>query len=152
MGKTLGISGFATYLPPYRVRLESWCGWAGQPWPKIRAVVGNSFRMRGHEENVYTMAASAVLRLIKAYDVDPASIGYLALGTESSTDNSAGAVIVKGMIPEINRNCEVPEFKHACLGGVYAMKAAARYLALDGKKKKAIVVCSDIAEYERGST
>jgi hydroxymethylglutaryl-CoA synthase len=161
MAKSLGISGFATYLPPYRVQLERWCEWTGQPWPKIRAVVGNSFRMRGPRENVYTMAASAVLRLIESYDVDPKSIGYLALGTESSTDNSAGAVIVKGMIDaalrdsgrsEINRNCEVPEFKHACLGGVYAMKAAARYLALDGKKKRAIVVCSDIAEYERGST
>ncbi len=128
---------------------------------KIRAVVGSSFRMRGPRQNVYTMAASAVLRLIRQNDVDPRSIGYLALGTESSTDNSAGAVIVKGMVdsalreegqPELNRSCEVPEFKHACLGGVYAMKAAARYLALDGRNKKAIVVCSDIAEYERGST
>jgi hydroxymethylglutaryl-CoA synthase len=32
------------------------------------------------------------------------------------------------------------------------MKAAARYLALDGKDKVAIVVCADIAEYERGSS
>jgi hydroxymethylglutaryl-CoA synthase len=157
----LGISGFASYLPPYRVRLESWCEWTGQQWPKIRSVVGHSFRMRGPRENVYTMAASAVLRLLESTDVDPRSVGYLALGTESSTDNSAGAVIVKGMVdaalrehgrPEVSRSCEVPEFKHACLGGVYAMKAAARYLALDGKKKKAIVVCADIAEYERGST
>ena len=43
------------------------------------------------------MAASAVLRLIQDYDVDPESIGFLALGTETSTDNSAGAVIVRGM-------------------------------------------------------
>src|SRR6185295_11275147 len=45
-----------------------------------------------------------------------------------------------------------PEMKHACLGGVYAMKAATRYLALDGANRVAIVVCADIAEYERGST
>jgi hydroxymethylglutaryl-CoA synthase len=46
----------------------------------------------------------------------------------------------------------VPEFKHACLGGVYAMKAVSRYLAVDGRDKIGIVVCADIAEYERGSS
>jgi hydroxymethylglutaryl-CoA synthase len=38
------------------------------------------------------------------------------------------------------------------LGGVYALKGAVRYLATDGRGKKAIVVCGDIAEYERGSS
>jgi hydroxymethylglutaryl-CoA synthase len=117
--------------------------------------------MRGANENAYTMAATAVLRLIQQYDIDPSQIGLLALGTESSTDNSAGAVVVKGMVnkalrdmdrAEISRACEVPEFKHACLGGVYALKAATRYLATDGQGRIAIVVCSDIAEYERASS
>ncbi|MDA3922707.1 MAG: hydroxymethylglutaryl-CoA synthase [Salinisphaera sp.] len=156
-----GISGLALYLPPYRVQLEDWCKWNNQPWDKIRKVVGRSFRMRGPEQSVYTLAANAVWRLIQAYDIDPAEIGYLALGTESSSDNSAGAVIVKGMLddalaahakPPMARECEVPEYKHACLGGVYALKGALRYLATDGAGRKAIVVCSDIAEYERGSS
>jgi hydroxymethylglutaryl-CoA synthase len=159
--RPVGISGFAAYLPPYRVPLEAWCRWTGDSWAKIGAVVGQSFRMRGPDENAYTMAATAVLRLIEQYDVDPQTIGYLALGTESSTDNSAGAVIVKGMVNDglallgrapLCRQCEVPEFKHACLGGVYAVKSAARYLALDGAHRKAIVVCSDIAEYARGTS
>lgn len=156
-----GISGLALYLPPYRVQLEDWCDWNDQPWEKIRKVVGRSFRMRGPEQSVYTLAANAAWRLIKAYDIDPSEIGYLALGTESSSDNSAGAVIVKGMLddalaahdrPAMARECEVPEYKHACLGGVYALKGALRYLATDGAGRKAIVVCSDIAEYERGSS
>jgi hydroxymethylglutaryl-CoA synthase len=161
MTSPVGISGFAAYLPPYRVPLEDWCQWTGDSWAKISAVVGRSFRMRGPEENAYTMAATAVVRLIEQYDIDPQCIGYLALGTESSTDNSAGAVIIKGMVndamlalgrPPLCRHCEVPEFKHACLGGVYAVKSAARYLALDGAHRKAIVVCSDIAEYARGTS
>ncbi|MBO9469509.1 hypothetical protein J7355_05305 [Endozoicomonas sp. G2_2] len=156
-----GISGLALYLPPYRVQLADWCEWNDQPWDKIRNVVGRSFRMRGPEQSVYTLGANAAWRLIQAYDIDPREVGYLALGTESSSDNSAGAVIVKGMLddalaahdmPAMSRECEVPEFKHACLGGVYAMKAALRYLATDGAGRKAIVVCSDIAEYERGSS
>jgi hydroxymethylglutaryl-CoA synthase len=159
--KPIGISGLAAYVPPYRVWLEDWCEWTGAPWPKISKVVGRSFRMRGQRHSVYTMAATAVLRLIRQYDVDPGRVKFLGLGTESSTDNSAGAIIVKGMVdkalaadgkPPIARSCEVPEFKHACLGGVYGMKGAIRHLALDGAGSQAIVVCADIAEYARGSS
>ena len=101
------------------------------------------------------------MRLIEQYDIDPARVKFLGLGTESSTDNSAGAIIIKGMVdqalasrglPPISRSCEVPEFKHACLGGVYGMKGAIRHLALDGAGGQAIVVCADIAEYARGSS
>jgi hydroxymethylglutaryl-CoA synthase len=159
--KPIGISGLAAYVPPYRVSLEDWCEWTGGHWPKVREVVGRSFRMRGPHHSVYTMAATAVMRLIDQYDVDPTRIKFLGLGTESSTDNSAGAIIIKGMVdsaleargmPAISRSCEVPEFKHACLGGVYGMKGAIRHLALDGAGGQAIVVCADIAEYARGSS
>ena len=159
--KAIGISGLAAYLPPYRVWLEDWCGWTDNQWPKIREVVGRSFRVRGPSHSVYTMAANAVIRLIDQYDVDPSRVKFLGLGTESSTDNSAGAIIVKGMVDKamlargkapISRSCEVPEFKHACLGGVYGMKGAIRHLALDGAGSQAIVVCADIAEYARGSS
>ncbi|MEJ2298957.1 MAG: hypothetical protein P8X94_10745 [Woeseiaceae bacterium] len=159
--RPIGISGLAGYVPPYRVWLEDWCHWTDNQWPKIREVVGRSFRVRGTHQSMYTMAANAVIRLIDQYDVDPRRVKFLGLGTESSTDNSAGAIIVKGMVdaaltargkPPISRSCEVPEFKHACLGGVYGMKGAIRHLALDGAGSQAIVVCADIAEYARGSS
>ena len=159
--RPIGISGLAAYIPPYRVWLEDWCRWTGNHWPKISEVVGRSFRVRGPNHSVYTMAANAVIRLIDHYDVDPERVKFLGLGTESSTDNSAGAIIIKGMVDEaliargkrpISRSCEVPEFKHACLGGVYGMKGAIRQLALDGAGSQAIVVCADIAEYARGSS
>jgi len=161
MTQSVGISGFAAYVPPYRVDLEDWCEWTGSPWDKTSAVVGRSFRMRGPDQSVYTMAATAVMRLIERYDIDPRRIGFLGLGTESSTDNSAGAVIVKGMLdeallsaglPPVNRHCEVPEVKHACLGGIYALKHGLRYLALEDGDRCAIVVSADIAEYARGSS
>lgn len=156
-----GVSGLALYVPRPRVRLEDFCEWTGQPWPKISKVVGDSFRVCAAHESVYTMAANAVLRLIEQYDIDPRQVGLLALGTESSTDNSAGAVIVRGMVddalsklgrPRIATDCEVPEMKHACLGGMYALKSALRYVATDGKDRVSIIVSADIAEYERGST
>jgi len=156
-----GVSGMSIYVPRLRVRLEDWCGWTGNSWDKIQAVVGHSFRVTGRHENVYTMAANAVIRLIQNYDIDPTQVGFLGLGTESSTDNAAGAVIVRGMVdrglealgrPRLSRHMEVPEFKHACLGGMYALKAALRYASCDAGDRLAIVVCADVAEYERGST
>jgi hydroxymethylglutaryl-CoA synthase len=156
-----GVSGMSLYVPQPRVPLQAWCEWTGNSWDKVQAVVGRSFRRPAPYEDAYTMAATAVLRLIRQYDVDPRNIGQLALGTESSKDNSAGAVIVRGMVdrelerlglPRLSRQLEVPEFKHACLGGVYALKSALRYVAFDANGKQAIVVCSDIAEYERGSS
>lgn len=151
----------ALYVPRLRVDLEQWCCWTGNDWGKVSQVAGSSFRVCGPRENVYTMAANAVLRLIEKYDVDPQRIGMLALGTESSRDNAVGAVIVRGMVdqalpilgqPRLSRNLEVPEFKHACLAGVYALKAAIRYVCSDGEARDAIVVAGDIAQYERGSS
>ena len=159
--RAVGISGIALDVPPYRVDLEAWCRWTGNPWEKVRQVVGHGFRVMGPGQSVYTMAANAVVRLIRQYDVDPSEVRFLGLGTESSTDNSAGAVIVKGIVNKglatlglgaLARHCEVPEFKHACLGGVYGLRDALRFLSLDGAGSKAIVVCTDLALYPPGSS
>jgi hydroxymethylglutaryl-CoA synthase len=157
----VGISGFSVYVPPYRVDLQRWCEWSGMSWDKVRTVVGTGFRMLGPGQSVYTMAATAALRLIERYDVDPRRLRFIGLGTESSTDNSAGAVIIRGMLdtglqalglPPVSRHCEVPEVKHACLGGIYAMKSALRLLAIEPEDAAAIVICADIAKYDLGSS
>lgn len=156
-----GVSGMAVYAPPAKVCLKDWCDWSGNKWDKVSSVVGDSFRIPAANENAYTMAANAVMRLILNNKIDPRSVGFLGLGTESSTDNSAGAVIIRGMIdlalrdlgmPALSRQCEVPEHKHACLGGIYALKNAGRFVDTQPSDRVAIVVASDIAEYARGST
>ena len=40
MSKEVGISGFAVYVPPYRVDLKDWCDWTASPWEKTSAVIG----------------------------------------------------------------------------------------------------------------
>lgn len=156
-----GVSAMSLYVPRLRVSLRSWCEWTGNPWDKVQSVVGRSFRVMNSHENVYTMAANAALRLIRQNDIDPAQIGWLGLGTESSTDNAVGTVIVRGMVDQalkqlglgpLPRQLEVPEYKHACLGGIYALKGALRYVLTDGRGRQAIVVSADVAEYERGSS
>ncbi|MDC0718105.1 hydroxymethylglutaryl-CoA synthase [Nannocystis bainbridge] len=156
-----GLSGLSLYVPRPRVPLAAFAEWTGADPGKLAAVVGDAFRVPQPDEDVYTMAAAAVLRLLRQHDVDPARVGMLALGTESSVDNAVGAVIVRGMVDDalrregrapLPRDVEVPEVKHACLGGMYALKAALRYVQTDGAERVAIVVAADIAQYERGSS
>ena len=158
---TFGLSGMAAYVPPYRVSLEQWCAWTGNDWEKVRAVVGHGFRLRSPRQDVYTLAANAALRLILQYELDPSRLGFLGLGTESSTDNAVGAIVIKGMLnarlaelglPLLPRDLQVPEFKHACLGGIYALKDALRYVAFDGRGRQALVISADCAVYARGSS
>ena len=66
--RPIGISGLASYIPPYRVWLEDWCEWTDNQWPKIREVVGRSFRVRGPHQSMYTMAANAVSHAIALYE------------------------------------------------------------------------------------
>ncbi|MCY1059510.1 hydroxymethylglutaryl-CoA synthase [Nannocystis sp. SCPEA4] len=156
-----GLSGLSLYVPRPRVALTAFAEWTGAEPAKLAAVVGDAFRVPQPDEDVYTMAAAAVLRLLRQHDVDPARVGMLALGTESSLDNAVGAVIVRGMVDDalrsagrapLPRDVEVPEVKHACLGGMYALKAALRYVQTDGADRVAVVVAADIAQYERGSS
>ena len=83
----VGISAVKIYVPPYRIDLEKWCEWSEKSWEKINHVVGSGFRIMGPNQSIYTMAANAVLGLIETCNIDPSEIGFLALGTESSTDN-----------------------------------------------------------------
>ena len=158
---SVGLSAMSLYLPALRVDLSRWCSWTGQSPEKVSAVVGESFRLPAPDESVYTMAATAVLRLIVEQGLDATEVGYLVLATESGNDNAVGAPIVKGMVNDalrsmgrapLNRHAEAYEVKQACLAGVYALKSALRWATLDGAGAKAIVVSADIAEYERGST
>ena len=160
--RPIGISAIVPWLPRMRVDLREWCRWNGRPEGRVLAGTGSGFRMAGPREDACTMAAAALMRLVRTGAVDPARVGFLALATESARDNAVGAaVIVKGMVDlalraegraPLARDCEAPEFKQACLAGMYAMKAAARWLAWDGRGRQAIVVASDVAMYSRGST
>ena len=85
-----GVSAMSLYVPPFRVDLKDWCSWTDNSWEKISAVVGRSFRVCGRHENVYTMAANAVLRLIQKNAIDPQRVNFLNLNTDSLGRQAGG--------------------------------------------------------------
>ena len=159
----VGISGIGLYLPKPKVQLDDFASWHDLSQEKLLGVIGESFRLPSDAENVYTMAANAVLNLLRTVaEFKREHIAYFALATESSLDNAVSSIQVKGMVDHYLKEqnekplspfCEVPEFKHACLAGVYALKAAYNFIKNQNEKNTcAIVVCSDIARYEKGSS
>lgn len=106
----------------------------------------------GHEDSA-TMAAMAAIKAIAAAGIDPREIDYLAVGTETTVDQSKSiAAYVLGMLerfygvalPEVS----TPQIQFACIGATYALEAAVnRIRAGENRKPYALVISTDISRY-----
>ncbi len=103
-----------------------------------------------HEDSV-TMAHQAAQSLLTEYDIDPADIGMLIVGSETSVDAAKPiAAYVHGLLG-LPSNCRTFDTKHACYSATAALRMARSWCSEAGKGRKALVIASDIARYEVGS-
>jgi len=107
-------------------------------------------------QDVVTMASNAVLRLLRQQKMNPEDVGRLYVGTESGVDGSkpiASYVLsnLKSIFGDAFRNCDGVDLTFACIGGVDALENCLDYVKLR-PDKKAIVVTTDFAKYDLGST
>lgn len=105
------------------------------------------------------MAANACLRILQKNNLKPSDIGRLYISTESSFDESkAMNSYVIGMLEQIyGKNsfghCGGVETKFACVSGSYALYDNTNWIrAGEAGDQYAIVVVSDIAKYDMGSS
>lgn len=107
-------------------------------------------------EDPATMAAMAVKKLVDRLQLDLGELGYLAVGTESSVDQSKSiAAYVLGMLSRHYgldlSHVGCPQFQFACMGATYALEASSALLRSgDLGTKYAIVVATDRAHYLAG--
>lgn len=105
-------------------------------------------------EDIYSFALTSVSSLLKKYNVDPASIGRLEVGTETLLDKSKS---VKSVLMQLfeksgNFNVEGVDTVNACYGGTNALFNTLNWFessAWDGRN--AIVVAGDIALYKKSA-
>ena len=164
MLKHVGIDTIAVHVPKLFVDLAG--EWAevraselGEP--SVDALIGKVTTGVGvqwmavpdaHEDSA-TMAAMAAIKAIAAAGIDPRDIDYLAIGTESTVDQSkSGAAYVLGMLerfygvalPQVS----TPQIQFACIGATYALEAAVnRIRAGENRKPYALVIGTDISRY-----
>ena len=106
----------------------------------------------GDAEDVNSMALTAVHSLLEKYDIDPATVGRLEVGTETLVDKSKSTkTVLMDLFPDTARDVEGATVINACYGGTAALLNAFAWCessAWDGRY--AIVVAVDIATYARG--
>lgn len=159
---TVGIDDLSVYIPGLYLPIESLAQARDIEFAKLNKGLGlKAMALVDVHEDVATMAANAVLELLKKNAIDPSSIGRLYLGTESSLDGAKPmASYVLGMLSQYYRdvegiehgflNCDAVDLTFACIGAVDALENALDWIRA-GTNRKAIVVASDVARYELGS-
>jgi hydroxymethylglutaryl-CoA synthase len=149
MKTSVGIEALAVALPRRTLHLEDLARARGVDPAKYIAGLGvREMAITDPGEDTVSLAATAARRLIETNDLDPASIGMLAVGTETGVDHSKPvASFVQGLVG-LPRQMRVFDVQHACYGGTAAIMAAAEWIASGvAGGKSAIVICSDIARY-----
>uniref|UniRef100_A0A7E4UUM2 Hydroxymethylglutaryl-CoA synthase n=1 Tax=Panagrellus redivivus TaxID=6233 RepID=A0A7E4UUM2_PANRE len=104
-------------------------------------------------EDVTSLALTVTHSLLEVYKIDPKSIGYLCVGTETLTDKSKS---VKTSLMDLfgdNTDIEGVDVKNACFGGTQALFNAVDWVTANWQfqERLAIAVMADIAIYEPGN-
>ena len=147
---SVGIERLAGYIPSYALSLRDLALARNVPPEKMTAGLGvHEMAIAAPCEDVVTLAASAGLRCLRRAGVDPNEIGLLLVATETGVDHSKPVSIFVHELLGIGRHCRVYELKHACYGGTAALMTAADWVRAGGtRRRKALVIASDIARYE----
>jgi hydroxymethylglutaryl-CoA synthase len=102
-------------------------------------------------EDINSVALTALARLLEGYQLDPASIGRLEVGTESLVDKSKSTkTVLMDLLPG-NRSVEGATTLNACYGGTAALLNSAAWVeSSEWDGRYAVYVAADIAGYEAG--
>lgn len=99
-------------------------------------------------EDTVSMAAAAGHRALRAFDIDPAEIGMLIVGTETGVDHSKPVAVYVHDLLGLPERCRTFETKHACYGAMAGLTSATDWIAAGrARGRKALIIASDIARY-----
>jgi hydroxymethylglutaryl-CoA synthase len=158
----VGIDDMALYVPTLYLELSELAEARGIPYEKLKHGLDlERMAVPDSNEDAATMMAEAVLELIERNSLIPNTIGRIYLGTESAVDGAKPtATYAVGMVESALseqygarslRRCDVVDLTFACIGATDALQNCLDWVRGDANRQ-AIVVASDIAKYELGST
>jgi len=105
--------------------------------------------MPAPDEDIVTMAANAAQQITERVGAD--CISSLLFATETGIDQSKAAGIYVHRLLGLNSNCRVVELKQACYSATAAIQMACALVARQ-PDKKVLVIASDIARYDLGTS
>jgi len=155
-----GIDDIGIYIPRLYVDAKDFAKARGvDPAKLVKGLGISQMAMVDTNQDPACLAANACLRVMKKNNLSPDDIGRLYVSTESAFDESkAMNSYVIGMLEQVYgsdsfEHCGGVETKFACVSGSYALYDNANWIrAGEAEGKNALVVVSDIAKYDLGSS
>ena len=156
----VGIDDLAIDIPKLYIDYKDFAEARGMDPQKLEYGIGiKKMAIADTNQDSACMAANACMKLMQKNRLHPEDIGRLYIATESSLDESkAMNSFVIGMLEQIYGEGSFEhaggiECKFACVSGSYALYDNANWIRADENNgKAAIVVVTDIAKYDIGST
>jgi len=155
-----GIDDIAIYIPRLFVDAADFASARGLDPAKLQKGLGIAqMAMVDTNQDPACLAANACLKIMQKNNLSPDDIGRLYVATESALDESkAMNSYVIGMLEQVYgsesfEHCGGIETKFACVSGSYALYDNTNWIrAGEAENKHALVVVSDIAKYDLGSS
>ncbi len=155
-----GIDDIAIYIPRLYIDATDFAKARGLDPVKLQKGLGVSqMAIVDTNQDPACLAANACLSIMQKNKLSPEDIGRLYVSTESAFDESkAMNSYVIGMLEQVYgqgafEHCGGIETKFACVSGSYALYDNANWIrAGEADEKAALVVVSDIAKYDMGSS
>jgi len=156
----VGIDDLAIYIPRLYVDAKDFADARGIDAGKLQRGLGiEQMAIVDSNQDPACLAANACLKIMQKNKLSPDDIGRLYVATESSLDESkAMNSYVIGMLEQVYgsgsfQHCGGIECKFACVSGSYALYDNSNWIrAGEAEGKYALVVVSDIAKYDLGSS
>ena len=156
----VGIDDIEIYIPRLYVDAADFANARGVDPAKLQRGLGVSqMAIVDTNQDPACLAANACLQIMQKNKLSPENMGRLYVSTESSFDESkAMNSYVVGMLEQVYgqgtfEHCGGVETKFACVSGSYALYDNANWIrAGESEGKYALVVVSDIAKYDLGSS
>jgi len=155
-----GIDDISIYIPQLYLDAFDFAKARGLDPEKLERGLGiGQMAIVDTNQDPACLAANACLRVMQKNKLTPDKIGRLYVATESSFDESkAMNSYVIGMLEQVYGqdtfgHCGGIECKFACVSGSYALYDNTNWIrAGEAEDKYALVVVSDIAKYDLGSS
>jgi len=155
-----GIDDIAIYIPRLYLDAGDFARARGLDPEKLERGLGiGQMAIVDTNQDPACLAANACLRVMQKNKLTPDEIGRLYVATESAFDESkAMNSYVIGMLEQVYGedtfgHCGGIECKFACVSGSYALYDNTNWIrAGEAEGKYALVVVSDIAKYDLGSS
>lgn len=142
----VGIVGYGSYLPRYRIKVEE----IAKQWGRDVASVQRGLLLKektvpATDEDTITISVEAARNALRRAEIDPAEIGALYIGSESHpyAVKPSGTVVAEalGVVPEVH----IADYEFACKAGTEAMFVAASLVRAE-QVKYAMAIGADTSQ------